>query len=404
MKFTKVFLLENGDIEIIIQELLSAIEMKRVCIIVILMFIGVSIYASNQRDTLKASSMNIHPNREVIINKDVDLRGNVLPLPKGVTLNFKGGVLKNGVIIGNDTKIKCKKQAFDHIEIKGSWNVAKIYSTWFKDLSYVNALKNVIALTNPKVKNKVEISRGNYLLQVNKSGQSGLLITDNTELIFKGTIRLLPNSFTNYYIINVTGNNVKIAGAGTIYGDKHTHTGTTGEWGMGINLKKATNVSISGLTIKDCWGDCIYIGTKSENVLVENCTLDHGRRQGVSVTSGNLITLQNLKITNVGGTKPGFGIDIEPNKNEVADKVLIDNVMIDKCEGGILIYGKASGARVGKVEIKKCVISKTKVPISARKCESLDVIGCTLTDYTSKEGISLIDVGKKYIKNNTIRK
>ena len=379
--------------------------MKRFYCIVFILFFFVSLFASNRRDTLKASSMNIHPNREVIINKDVDLRGNVLPLPKGVTLNFKGGVLKNGVIIGNDTKIKCKKQAFDHIEIKGSWNVAKIYSTWFKDLSYVNALKNVIALTNPKVKNKVEISKGNYLVQVDKSGQSGLLITDNTELILNGSIRLLPNSFSHYYIINVSGNNVKIRGTGTIFGDKHTHTGTTGEWGMGINLKKATNVSISGLTIKDCWGDCIYIGTISENVLVENCTLDHGRRQGVSVTSGNQITLRNLKITNVFGTNPQYGIDIEPNANGIVDNVRMKNIMIDYCKGGILVWGKAKGAKVGSIIIEDCEISNVSlVPISINKCESVKIMGCILKEFSYKKGILLDKVGSVYNKNNTIKK
>lgn len=379
--------------------------MKRVYCIFFTLFFFVSLLASNKRDTLKAVSMNILPNREVIINKDIDLRGNVLPLPKGVTLNFKGGVFKNGVIIGNNTQIKCKKQAFDHIEIKGTWNVAKIYSTWFKDLSYVNALKNVIALTNPKVKNKVEISKGNYLVQVNKSGQSCLQITDNTEFIFNGSIRLLSNSFSHYYIINVTGNNVKITGTGMIYGDKHTHTGTTGEWGMGINLKKATNVSISGLSIKDCWGDCIYIGINSENVLVENCTLDHGRRQGVSVTSGNMITLRNLKITNVGGTNPQYGIDIEPNKNGVVDNVRMKNIKIDHCKGGILVWGKAKGAKVGSIIIEDCEISNVPLPpISINKCVSVKITGCTLKEFSYKKGIILDNVGSVINKNNTIKK
>ena len=57
--------------------------MKRGGFIFILLFWGVTIFASNQIDTLNAFSMNILPNREVIINKVIDLRGEVLPLHKG---------------------------------------------------------------------------------------------------------------------------------------------------------------------------------------------------------------------------------------------------------------------------------------------------------------------------------
>ena len=377
---------------------------KRFNCFVFLISFSISLYASSVVDTLKASLMNILPHREVIVKNDIDLRGKVLSLPEGVTLNFKNGIFKNGIIIGNNTKIKCNKQAFDHIEIKGTWNVPKNYSTWFKDLSYVNALQNVIALTNPKMKNDVHVAVGNYLVNVDKNGQACLLITDNTKFILNGCIRLLPNSFTTYYILNVEGDNVKISGTGTIVGDKHTHTGKKGEWGMGINLKKATNVSISGLTIKDCWGDCIYIGNKSENVLVEKCTLDHGRRQGISVTSGNYITLQDLKIKNVGGTNPEYGIDIEPNANGIVDNIHIKNVSIDNCKGGIQVYGRAKGAYVGNVTINKCNISQiSKVPIYIQKCKSAKILGCTLP-ISSNRGIILENVGSVYNKNNTIRK
>lgn len=379
--------------------------MKKSLLFIIFILSFISNFASNKQDSLKALSINILPNREFIINSDIDLHGKVLLLPKGVTLNFKYGVFKNGVIIGNYTKIKCKKQAFDNIEIKGSWNVAQIYSTWFKDLSYVNALQNVIALTNPKVKNKVVISMGNYLVKVDSNGQSCLSITDNTELVLNGSIRLLPNSFTNYDIIDVAGNDVKITGSGTIYGDKHTHTGSTGEWGMGINLKRATNVSISGLTIKDCWGDCIYIGTNSENVLVENCTLDHGRRQGISVTSGKHIIIRNLKIMNVSGTSPEYGIDVEPNTGGIVDNVIIDNVTIDNCQGGIKVYGKRKRAYVGLVIVKECkIINTSKTPIHVKKCKEVKVLGCEINNFLSKKTILCEGVEKVIRKNNIIKK
>lgn len=381
--------------------------MKRLSGFIFLLFFCVSSYASSRRDTLNASLMNIFPNKEIVINKDIDLRGKVLPLPKGVTLNFKGGVLKNGVLLGNNTKIKCKKKAFDHIEIKGSWNVPKIYSSWFKDLNYVNALQNVIALTNSKMKNRVYIGKGNYSMMAEKDHQICLQIKSNTDLIIDGIIRLLPNTFAHYYILYISGSNINISGNGMIVGDKHSHKGTNGEWGMGINLKKAKNVSISGLTVKDCWGDCIYIGNNSENILVEKCTLDHGRRQGISITSGNQIILQDLKITNVSGTKPQYGIDVEPNKDEMVDNVFMKNISIDHCMGGILINGKTNekGTTVGSIVINDCKISKTSlVPIKVKKCKDVKITGCTFTDFSYQQAIVYERVGKIYENNNSIRK
>lgn len=343
--------------------------------------------------------------KNITVIKDIDLMGDTLRLDANSKLIFNGGIIKNGVLIGHNSTIVCKKHAFKNVTIKGTWNIPVIYSYWFQDLSYDNALRDVIALTSPNVHNKVIIGSGAYTMNIAENHGKGLVIDDNTELIINGKITLKPNSWTNYDIIHVKGNNIKISGKGMIVGDKHNHLGKKGEWGMGIMIYGANNVHVSDLTIKNCWGDCVYIGGNSHTVVVENCILDHGRRQGISVTSGKAIVLQDLRISNVGGTNPEYAIDVEPNKNGIVEDVLIKNVSADRCKGGFLVYGKSSGARIGKVCIENSNIANTtKMPIRVQKCDEIIIKGCTLPSALWIGRVIDIDECKKQdLRNNKMK-
>ena len=170
------------------------------------------------------------------------------------------------------------------------------------------------------------IAEGSYRLQVKKEGGACLRIGDNTEVVINGRLALAPNCFKSCDMIRIVGSHVKIHGKGCVMGDRLTHTGSEGEWGMGINFQRASHATLSGLTIKDCWGDCVYVGKKSTDILIKDCLLDNSRRQGVSVTFADSVTIRNCKITNISGTYPQYGIDIEPNKKCSVDNVLIENV------------------------------------------------------------------------------
>ena len=108
-------------------------------------------------DTVNASILGIVDGDKIIIDKDVDLKGNVCKIPVGNTLVFKGGILKNGVLNGRMTKIECKGKAFNRVTIKGGWDVPEISTNLFADLNYENSLRDVVALAHPKVKNRVVI-------------------------------------------------------------------------------------------------------------------------------------------------------------------------------------------------------------------------------------------------------
>lgn len=342
----------------------------------------------------------------IIASGIIDLHGATKCLPKNYTLIVKNGIIKNGTLIGNQTKLQCSGKIFDNVHIKGIWNIPHISTSMFADLSYENALKDVLALAHPKVQNTIIIEKGDYQVAVRKNADACLIIPGNSSLIINGTVRLKPNTYQRCDIIRAKGNNIKISGSGSIVGDKHTHLGTDGEWGMGIRFHGAINSSVRELTIKDCWGDCIYVGGNSKNVLIENCMLDHGRRQGVSVTKADGVTIRNCRISNVSGTNPEYAIDLEPNANDTVKNILIENVEVVDCEGGFLAtIGKRNVEKknIGKVQIRNCNVSAlSKYPIRMSSCESLSVEDCIINSKNESSAIYTRNTRSVIVRNNTI--
>jgi len=287
--------------------------------------------------------------QKIVISRTVDLRGGECKLSNEMTLVFKGGIIKNGTLIGNNTKISSEKAIFDHVCVKGSWLVPNINTGMFADLTYENALADLFALQNHNIKNTITIEKGLYQVNAPSEWSYCLKLGSKTDLIIDGRIKLIPNNYKGCDILLVEGKNITITGSGSIEGDKHNHTGKLGEWGMGVKIRKAENVAIGGLTIKDCWGDCIYIGSNSKNIQINNCNLIHGRRQGISITSADGVIIKGGSISNVSGTEPSCGIDIEPNKGENVNRVVIDGVSIKNCIGGVKSYGGANKASIGEI-------------------------------------------------------
>lgn len=250
------------------------------------------------------------------------------------------------------------------------------------------------------------IPEGNHIVKITKEKGAWLTVGDNTELVIDGNIRLEGNGFSSCDIIRVTGRNVRIKGKGSIVGDRDTHKGKNGEWGMGIRLHGATDITLSGLTIKDCWGDCIYIGGKSKNIKIDNCVLRGSRRQGISITKANGVTVSNCRIADISGTNPQYAIDIEPNKHCVVDHVLIRNVTVTGCEGGFraVIGKKAFGnARIGKVEIcNSHVMAKTRHTLHFAGCEQAIVRDCIIETRKGERPILSRHVGNLTEKNNKV--
>lgn len=342
----------------------------------------------------------------VYIIKDViDLKGKTWYLPQDITLIIDKGLIKNGIIKGNNTKLSSNGVVFDKVRITGSWIVPLINTSMFADLSYINSLKDVFALANPEINNDIYIGYGLYTVSVLNNYDNCINICSNTNVTIDGTIILNPNDYPEFSIVSISGENVVLNGKGTIVGDKDTHLNEMGEWGMGILIRNSHNVKISGLCVRDCWGDCVYIVGNSNDISIKGCFLDNGRRQGISVISATNVNIQNTTICNVGGTDPQYAIDIEPNVGDVVDDVFIENVYSINCQGGFMSYGKAKNAMIGRIEIKNCIIEGSNLcPILFENGKSITVENNRLISNNRKYMIVINDIDSVIISNNTIVK
>lgn len=359
---------------------------------------------SESENTISWRVLGEFDGNSLIVKNDVDLQGHRCKIPIGIALHFKGGVISNGTLEGNATPISYRRACFDQVRIVGSWNVQVIKTSMFKDLSYDNALIDVMALTRPEVRNKVIIEKGVYYLKAQQGGKC-LSLCSNTELIIDGEIRLKPNEFKGYSIIYVNGENIKIKGAGVIIGDKDLHKGTEGEWGMGVRFHGATNSSLDGISVRDCWGDCVYVGGRSKGIEIKNCILENGRRQGISVTNADGVKISHCKIMNIAGTAPEYAIDLEPNRDDTVTNILVEYVEVNNCKGGFLATRgtKSNKTSIGKIEISNCTVSvRGKYPIRIRKSQNLLVDRCIIHTTNIKPAISMEGVEKSVATNNRI--
>jgi Right handed beta helix region len=176
------------------------------------------------------------------------------------------------------------------------------------------------------------------------AGDKGILVPSNTKInLNKTTLKVFTNASTTYSIFRVSGvSNVVIQGDATskLIGDRATHTGS-GVYGMGVSIKNSIGVTLSGFTISEMMGDGVYIGgADNTTIRVQYMTLDHNRRQGMSVIAVNGFIVTASKFINTADGDPALGIDLEPNSpTELIRNVQIaSNTFINNQGGGLKAY------------------------------------------------------------------
>jgi len=195
------------------------------------------------------------------------------------------------------------------------------------------------------------VPAGTYMIDGARSVQ---LKSRMTMWLAPGAIlRAKPTRDPQYAVVKIWKHSDVTIYGGVIEGERMMHTGSSGEWGMGIDVKGASRVTIRAMTIRDCWGDGILIDgfddrsyidpatdpTYSSDVQIIDVTADGNRRQGVSIVSGRNITLVRPRLLNTHGTGPGAGIDIEPDLpwQTIENIHLIDPLTVNNEGPGILI-------------------------------------------------------------------
>ena len=139
-------------------------------------------------------SMLQWPNTIYIIQYDYDLNGAEITIPDGCVLQFEGGTLSNGTIIGNNTAIKAEliKIFSLDINLSGSWNIASAYAEWFgakgdgESDDYISIQRVISFFNRWDLASCYYIGstiKSNANLIINGNGND-IVISDNTDYVF----------------------------------------------------------------------------------------------------------------------------------------------------------------------------------------------------------------------------
>jgi parallel beta-helix repeat protein len=397
----------------------------------------------------------VQANATVIINCIMDLGGQTITLPAGVTLVYEGGDIVNGILNFSDGSVISGELLNASLTLGGSKPQIKdpIFNFDPKRWGIVEgevpqsvADKNseIINQTIIKVKdlgiNTFSIDKLDAYFYQALSYEYILLLpsdfhlkmTDNTHL------RVFPNNHPNKgnLIRIVNKENVTVTG-GNLHGDRDAHdysSGGTHEQGHLIVIKTGVNVKIENVHMSMAIGDGLdvesylhhtdpqYVG--SHNVLITGCTFDSNRRNNLSITDGHDIIVENCTFLNAGvstpnstGTAPRCAIDIEPYLTQRVDRVTIRNntesgsaeaALVVADGDDILVTGNSFEKGVGiswATNVK--IINNPKLQqVGAGREDVLDnrhyeVSGNTISNPTGS-GILAINPGVQIFNNNII--
>ncbi len=206
-------------------------------------------------------------------------------------------------------------------------------------LAFNNAIYDVSLIGG----GEVIVPAGKYYIDPDTS----VKMMDNTRLVMSpGTVLKAKPSASSYNAVIKVSNvsNVEVRG-GKIIGDRYQHLGSEGAQGHGIRITGSNNVFISDVSISDCWGDGLYVGSTPaqnycQNVTIEGIESGNNRRNGLSVISVKDLAIRNTTLSKSNGNLPQSGLCIEPNdEEEYVENILIENLKtIDNSGYGINFY------------------------------------------------------------------
>lgn len=117
------------------------------------------------------------------------------------------------------------------------------------------------------------------------------------------------------------------------------------EWRNILSIRSCSNVTISGLILKESGGDGIYLGVSkpgvtNKNITIKNVVCERNYRQGISIISAENLLIEDCKFNQTDGTAPMAGVDFEPNSSDerLVNCVLRNCVAKDNAGYGYLLY------------------------------------------------------------------
>jgi parallel beta-helix repeat protein len=221
------------------------------------------------------------------------------------------------------------------------------------------------------------VPAGTYLVDpVAREGRYGLSLgSDMTLQLGPGAVlKAVPTGAPEYCILRVAGAHDVVIAGGALEGDRSAHKGVEGEWGMGLTLSNARNVTVSGLTVRECWGDGFYVTNACADITLCGVVAAHNRRQGLSVVSGDRIVVRGSTFRDTEGTPPACGIDIEPNPGQSVTDLLVTDCEITGNYGGGIGGGPPVAHRAEAFFIRSKIVRNR---ITGNKQLGIEFAACT---------------------------
>lgn len=248
----------------------------------------------------------------------------------------------------------------------------------------------------PATGGTVVVPAGRYMIDASRS----INLRSHVRLSMDPSAQLvaIPNNLTRYYVLKAWRlTDVEISG-GQIIGERVRHVGTTGEWGMGIDVLASSKVYVHDIKVSDCWGDGLYIGAMgsagkavpSTDVTLNRVSSSNNRRQGLSFGPVTRVYVVNSMFANSNGTAPQAGIDIEPSTQGPASNIRIEATTLSGNVGnGLELHDYVSGLVVTSSTIKQnhgfgvLSVGAFSAGITANKIteNGLDGVGMTSTTH-----------------------
>lgn len=163
-----------------------------------------------------------------------------------------------------------------------------------------------------------------YAVKTNR--YDGLVVPTGTRMTGNNTVfKAINENAAISNVLNLSSvKDVFIKGF-VIIGDVNENTQRTNTAGHGISINGCENVHIDDVICRDCLTDGIYI--RGNNIKVSNSTMEHNGRQGISITNGTNIIIENVECNGSFLFSPMSGIDIEPSlETDVVDNITLRNV------------------------------------------------------------------------------
>ena len=345
----------------------------------------------------------LQPNATVIINCVMDLGGQTITLPDGVTLVYEGGDIINGTINFGNTNVVSGELLNSTLNIGGSapqvkdpvfnfapskWGIVEgdvpqdIASRNQKILQEIFYKILDMGATTFRIDKLDAYFYGEDVFISNKIGWESKILSlpsnFNLEMTDNTHLRAYVNSLYRNLIYLKSVENVKISG-GHLYGFRHLEGNNDSSYfNHVINITSGQNITIENVHMSFANEDGLTINSArhayevdyipSKNILVKGCTFNSNGRLGLSITDGQDIVIEGNTILNSGvdtpyspGRAPRYGMDVEPLGHgdaqplQKVDRVIIRNNYEENSAGGGLILMDGDDITVSGNTFKKGV-------------------------------------------------